>query len=110
MSHTGREKADNFMFCDVASRNLIRNFLINSDRFEIFLEKLRQSCTLHARKANTGVFSFLTSALDGGEWSTSDSDRFISGEESRYTWKRRLRGPQSHSERVGEKSLASTEI
>jgi len=41
------------------------------------------------------VHEFLTSALDGGEWSASCSDHFIRGEIHRYTLTRRLCGLQS---------------
>jgi len=54
VSYTGREKADNFIFVMLLPEIWYEIFLINSDRFEVFLEKLRQSSTLHPRKADTG--------------------------------------------------------
>jgi hypothetical protein len=43
-------------------------------------------------------YSFLTSALDGGEWSTSRPDRAMPrGKDPRYPLYRRLDGPQSWS-------------
>jgi hypothetical protein len=51
-------------------------------------------------------YSFLTSALDGGEWSASASRpgrALPPGKEPRYPLDRRLGGPQSRSGRRGEK-------
>jgi hypothetical protein len=46
---------------------------------------------------------FLTSALDGGEWSASRHGRYNPRERaSRYLLYRRLAGPQSRSGRYGE--------
>jgi hypothetical protein len=45
---------------------------------------------------------FLTSALGRGEWSASPSGLFTPAERLQYTLDRRLRGPQSRSERGGE--------
>jgi hypothetical protein len=46
---------------------------------------------------------FLTSALDGGEWSASRPGRFTRGEKSTpYSLDRRPDGPQSQSWRGGE--------
>jgi hypothetical protein len=46
---------------------------------------------------------FLTSALDGGEWSASRPCRFIPrGKSPRYPLDRRLGGPQGRSRRCGE--------
>jgi hypothetical protein len=51
---------------------------------------------------------FLTSALDGGEWSASLPGRFHPGKSPWYPLDRRLGGPHSRSGRYGEdKSLAS---
>jgi hypothetical protein len=51
---------------------------------------------------------FLTSVLDGGEWSASRPGRFTKGESPRYSLDRRLGGPQSQSGRnVEEKNLSS---
>jgi hypothetical protein len=41
--------------------------------------------------------AFLTSALDGVEWSASRPGRLISGKEPQYPLDRRLGGPQSRS-------------
>jgi hypothetical protein len=51
---------------------------------------------------------FLTSAVDGGEWSASRPGRFIArGRSPRYPLDRRLGGPQGQSGRCGEeKNLA----
>jgi len=49
-----QRKNRQFHVCDVASRNLVRNIWINSNRFEVLLKKLRQSCNVHARKADRG--------------------------------------------------------
>jgi hypothetical protein len=52
--------------------------------------------------------SFLTSALDGGEWSASRSCRFTPQEKSpRYPLDRRLGRPQSRSGCYGEKIFNS---
>ena len=42
----------------------------------------------------------LTSALDGGEWSTPRPGRFTPWERTRYSFYRRLGGPQSRSGQV----------
>jgi hypothetical protein len=39
--------------------------------------------------------SFLTSALDGGKWSTTHTGRFTHGKGHRYPLNRRLGGPQT---------------
>jgi hypothetical protein len=44
----------------------------------------------------------LTSALDGGEWSTSIPGRFSPGKELRYQLNRRLAGSQNQDESLGE--------
>jgi hypothetical protein len=55
----------------------------------------------HAVKAHGGIevqlHSFLTSALDGGEWSTSRLGRFTPGKECQYPSSRRLGGSQGRS-------------
>jgi hypothetical protein len=48
----------------------------------------------------------LTTALDGGGWSTPRPSRFILGKETRYPLYRSLGGPQGRSRRV-RKSLPS---
>jgi hypothetical protein len=48
------------------------------------------------------LHTFLTSALDGGEWSVSRPDRFTKGNNRRYPLDRRLGGPQSQAGRGGE--------
>jgi len=48
------------------------------------------------------LHSFLTAALDGGEWLTSGPSRFTPGEEPGYRFNRKLGYPQSRSERLGE--------
>jgi hypothetical protein len=51
---------------------------------------------------------FLTSALVGGEWSTSRPGRFTPrGKSPRYPLDRRLGGPQSRSGRSGEEKILS---
>jgi hypothetical protein len=61
---------------------------------------------VHIMKGVGGVevqlHSFLTSALDGGEWSASRPYRFTPEKEYRYPLNRRLGGPQSRSGRFGE--------
>jgi hypothetical protein len=48
------------------------------------------------------LYSFLTSALDGGEWSASRPCRALPwGKDPRYPLNRRLGGPQSRSGRRG---------
>jgi hypothetical protein len=60
-----------------------------------------KDASVHAIKAYKGIeawlHSFLTSALDGDEWSASRSGRFALGKEPRYPFNRRLGGPQSWS-------------
>jgi hypothetical protein len=52
------------------------------------------------------IHDFLTSALVGGEWSASRSDRFTPGERAPGThWKRRLGGSQNQSERHGKEKI-----
>jgi hypothetical protein len=51
------------------------------------------------------IHIFLTSALDGGEWSASLPGRFTPGKEPRYPLDRRLGGPQSRSGRRGEETI-----
>jgi hypothetical protein len=46
--------------------------------------------------------SFMTSALDIGEWSASRTGRFTTGEDSRYPLDGRLGGPQNRSGCYGE--------
>jgi len=46
--------------------------------------------------------SFLTSVLDGDEWSVSRHGRFNPGEGTRYPLDRRLGGPHSRYGRNGE--------
>jgi hypothetical protein len=53
VSH-GKRNNRQLHVCDVASKSLLRNLLINSDRFEVLIEKLRQSCTVHAVMADRG--------------------------------------------------------
>jgi hypothetical protein len=48
------------------------------------------------------VHSFLTSTLDGNEWSVSLSGRFTWGKEHAIPLDRRLNGPQSRSGRDGD--------
>jgi hypothetical protein len=56
---------------------------------------------VHAMRAHRGirrvVNSFLTSVLDGGEWSTSRPGRFAATEVIQYTLNRRRGGSQSRS-------------
>jgi hypothetical protein len=73
------------------------------------LHKCKVACVIKYRYMGTygGVkiylHVFLTSALDGGEWSASRPGRFTPGGKSlRYPLERRLDGPQSWSERYGD--------
>jgi hypothetical protein len=47
--------------------------------------------------AEASLYSFLTSELNGREWSTSHPNHFIPGEEPRYPLNMRVGGPQSWS-------------
>ena len=51
------------------------------------------------------LHSFLTSAVDGGEWSTSRPGRFTPLKERWYVSNRRLGMPQSQSRRFGEDKI-----
>jgi hypothetical protein len=56
------------------------------------------------------LYSFLTSALHGGEWSTSHPGRFHPGKENQHAMNWRPGGPQSRSRRFGEeKTLVHAE-
>jgi hypothetical protein len=57
----------------------------------------------HIGGTEVQLHSFLTSALDGGEWSTSRSGRFTPGKETRYLLNRRLGGSQRRSGRFWRK-------
>jgi hypothetical protein len=48
------------------------------------------------------LYSFLDSAMDGGEWSASRLALFTPGKEPLYPPKMRLDGPQRRPERLGE--------
>jgi len=52
--------------------------------------------------AEVQLHAFLTSALDGNEWSASRLGRFKSGERTPYPSDRRLSGPHSQSGSDGE--------
>ena len=54
--------------------------------------------------------SFLTLAVDGGEWSTSLPGRFNPGQVPRYWLKRRLRGPQSRYGRFSQQKYFAPKI
>jgi hypothetical protein len=47
--------------------------------------------------AEVQVRSFLTAALAGGEWSTSQTARLTHGKEQRYPLNKSLGGPQTQS-------------
>ena len=55
----------------------------------------------HTKGVEVKLYSFLTSALDGEDWSTSRPGRFIPSEEPLYPLNRGLDGPQSWSGRFG---------
>ena len=55
----------------------------------------------HIRGLEVQLHSFLTSVLDGGEWSTY-TGRFILRKEPWYPLNRRMIGPHSRSGRFGE--------
>jgi hypothetical protein len=62
--------------------------------------------TMKVCRVTGGIASFLTSALDGGEWSTSFLGHFTPGEEPPYPMNRRLDGPQIWCGRFGgEKNI-----
>jgi hypothetical protein len=53
-------------------------------------------------KRRYSSYSFLTSALDGGEWSASRPGRALPrGKDTRYPLYRRVGGPQSRSGHTG---------
>ena len=56
----------------------------------------------HVGGAEVQLHSFVTSALDKGEWSNSRPDRFTPEKELRYPLNTRLGGPRSRSGRYGE--------
>ena len=69
-------------------------------------------CLSHAMKSDgeLQIHSFSKSALDGGRWSTSGAGRFTPKRKHRYALNRRMGGPHSRSERLGEeKNLLSIE-
>jgi hypothetical protein len=51
------------------------------------------------------IHAFLTSALDGGEWSGSRSNALFPGKDSRHPLDTRLFEPQSRTGRYGEVSI-----
>jgi hypothetical protein len=53
--------------------------------------------------AEVQLHSFLTSALDGGQWSTARSGSFTLEKETRYPLNRTLGVPHSRSRRFGGK-------
>ena len=56
---------------------------------------------MKAQRGSGGIAVLsLTSALDGGGWSTPRPGRFTPGKETRYPLYRRLGGPQGRSGRV----------
>jgi hypothetical protein len=57
----------------------------------------------HTRKVEVQLHTFLTSALDTGQWLTSRPDRFAPGKEPQYPLNWRLNGPQNQSGRFEEK-------
>jgi len=59
------------------------------------LSEIKLNLSLSAPRRHTGgeevqLHSFLTTTLDGGEWSVSQPDRFTAGKKSRYLLKKRL--------------------
>jgi hypothetical protein len=54
------------------------------------------------RKVDVYIHIFLTSALVGGEWSSSRPAALPPGRSPRYPFYRRFGGPQSRSGRYGE--------
>ena len=62
--------------------------------------------TTKAQRARRHISTLsLTSAIDGGGWSTPRPGRFIRGKDSRYSRNRRLGGPQGPSGRLRKISL-----
>jgi hypothetical protein len=59
------------------------------------------SIEVHLGDRRYSSYSFLTSALEGGEWSVSHPAAIYHGESPRYPLYRRLGGPQSRSGRRG---------
>jgi hypothetical protein len=56
------------------------------------------------RGVKVNLHTFSTSALDGGQWSSSRSDLFILGKKGPDNW---LTGPQSRSGRCDEERMSS---
>jgi hypothetical protein len=75
----------------------------------VLIAKQNNPATRHGGawvKRKYSSYSFLTSALDGGEWSASRPGRALPrGKDPRYPLYRRLGGPQSRSEHVGEEKI-----
>jgi hypothetical protein len=92
--------------CEKWARVLYKAYL-----FHKVEQKVKLSLRLHyAMKTYSGggiAPPFLTSALDGGEWSASRPGRFTPGKQSPppYLLGRRLSGPQGRFARWGEKNL-----
>jgi len=74
------------------------NFLLHS-HYNIIYHSLSLQHTTRRHEAGLEVWlhSFLTSALDRGEWLTSCPGQFTSEDRVQYSLNRRLGGPQSHS-------------
>jgi hypothetical protein len=75
---------------------------LHEQKLHIFQRYTRQiHCLIkhHPIKAYLGTDTFLTSALDGDEWSASCPSHFAPGEKLQYPVDRSLGGPQKKSQR-----------
>ena len=86
-----------FVFLPFSSHCATKNisFIIKVKVFPVFVMKAY-------REVEVKVDSFLTLALDGGDWLASRRDHFSTGKEFLCLLDRRLCGPQSRSGRFGE--------
>ena len=84
------------------------NKIENSGAFVDIFKNSNLESFLSMPRSNTAVVdlwidSFLTSAQDGGEWSTLRPARFNPYKEQWYTMNRRLGGPQKRCGRFGRR-------
>jgi hypothetical protein len=124
-----KQRKTNVMFCMLAtciSLPVISGTVRGQHRgFTVFvLSRFRQACQQqniysykqskakqshytpwwHLGEMRYNSYSFLTSALDGGEWSASRPGRALPwGKDPRYPLDRRLDGPQSRSGHKGQR-------
>lgn len=105
-------------FCDILFCNVLSLFiyLFTSLYLYVFMTvniKVKFLWSLHegiSGGVEIQLHPFLTPPLDGGKPLPSCSGHFTPGEEPRYPLIRKFSGPQSWSERFGEKSLVPARI